>query len=80
MWNKVLPVLQAAPEETRTSALNAHLEVTALTKQQRLASRHRADAASKAMTLTIALCRHAWLCLAGINDDAMSQTEELLSI
>ena len=75
-WNKVLPVLQAAPEETRAAALNVHLETT-LAKQRRLALHHTADAASKSLTSAISLRRHAWQRSAGINDDTRSHIEEL---
>ena len=46
LWNKILPILQTAPEEVRTSAFNTHLEATTLAKQQPLAARHTADANS----------------------------------
>ena len=70
LWNKILLVLQAAPEEFRASALNTYLEATPLAKQQCLASRHMADAASKPLASAIALRQHAWLQSAGITDDS----------
>ena len=30
LWNKILPILQAAPEDVRATALNTHLEATTL--------------------------------------------------
>ena len=77
LWSKRLPILQAAPEETRAAVLNTHLEATTLAKQQCLASRHTADATSKAMTSAIALKRHAWLRSVGITDYARSHIEDL---
>ena len=59
LWNKILPVLQAAPEEIRASVLITHLEATTLAKQQRLASCHTADNASESLASAIALRRHA---------------------
>ena len=75
LWYKILPVLQA--EEVRTAALNTHLEATTLAKQQRLASHHTADTASKSLASAIALRRHAWLWSARINDNARARIEDL---
>ena len=77
LWNKILPVLQAAPEEIRTSALNTHLEATTLAKQQRFSSRHTADASSKSLASAIALRWHIWLRAVGITDNAWSRIEDL---
>ena len=75
LWNKVLPTLQAAPEDSR--ALNINLEASTLAKQQRIAVRHSADAASKAMATAVALRHHAWLRSDGITDDTRSRIEDL---
>ena len=53
LWNKVLSVLQIAPEDAKTSALSTHLEASTLAKQQHIATHHIAGAASKAMASAI---------------------------
>ena len=77
LWNKILPVIQTAPESSKTEALNIHAEASTLAKQQRIASCHTADAASKAMANSIPLRRHTWLRSAGISDDTRSRIEDL---
>ena len=59
LWYKVLPALKNAPEATKQELLNAYTEATTLAKQQRVASRNTADAASKAMATSIVIRRHA---------------------
>ena len=61
LWNKILPLLEAAPVSVKSEAITIHTEASTLTKQQRIASHDTADAASKAMATSVALRRRAWL-------------------
>ena len=74
LWDKILLTLQVAPEAIRSKILNTYTEASTLAKQQRIATRHTADAA---MSTSIALRRHVWLCSSNILDDTKTQIEDL---
>ena len=77
LWPRVLPALEVAPEDIRQLCLNAHAEALTLSKHQRLASRHVADATAKNLASIITLRRHAWLQSANIMDDIKTRIENL---
>ena len=77
LWTRVLPALEAAPEDSRALFLSAYSEALTVAKHQRLASRHSTDVASKSMTSAIGLWRHARLRSSGITEDAQSHIEDL---
>ena len=77
LWSRVLPALQVAPEENRQIFLNGHAEALTVSKHQRLASRHIADATAKILSSAITLRRHAWLRAANIVEDVKTRIENL---
>ncbi|XP_078241458.1 uncharacterized protein LOC144586699 [Pogona vitticeps] len=77
LWSRVLPALEVAPEDIRQLCLNTHAEALTVSKYQRLAARHVAEATSKNFASIITLRRHAWLCSANIVEDIKSRVENL---
>ena len=53
LWDKILRTLQAMPDPLKTEDLNIYTETNTLAKQQRVAAKHTADTASKAMLTSI---------------------------
>ena len=77
LWETVLPALQVAPEDIRQTCLNAHAEALTVSKHQRLASRHVADANARNLASIITLRRHAWLRSANIVEDIKARIKNL---
>ena len=77
LWSRVLPALEAAPEDIRQLCLDTHAEALTVSKYQRLAARHVAEATSKNFANVITLRRHAWLRAANIVEDIKSRVENL---
>ena len=77
LWSRILPVLQVAPKDIRQLCLDIHAEALTVSKHQRLASRHIADATAKNFASLITLRKHAWLRSANIVDDIKTRVENL---
>ncbi|XP_078235549.1 uncharacterized protein LOC144584086 [Pogona vitticeps] len=77
LWARVLPALQVAPEDIRQVCLDAYAEAQTVSKHQRLASRHVADANARNLASIITLRRHAWLRSANIMDDIKARIKNL---
>ena len=77
LWERVLSSLQEALDDVRPFLLNTFDEAVNVSTHQLLALRHSADIASKTMTSSILLRRHAWLRSSGINEDARARIEAL---
>ncbi|XP_078234349.1 uncharacterized protein LOC144583721 [Pogona vitticeps] len=77
LWARVLPTLQVAPEDIRQVCLDAYAEAQTVSKHQRLASRHVADANARNLASIITLRRHAWLHSANIMDDIKARIKNL---
>ncbi|XP_078242567.1 uncharacterized protein LOC144587084 [Pogona vitticeps] len=77
LWSRVLPALQTAPEDIRQLCLDTHAEALTVSKYQRLAARHVAEATSKNFASLITLRRHAWLRSANIVEDIKTRVENL---
>ena len=73
LWDKILPMLQTLPDPSKTDTLNVSEEAYTLTRQQKFAAKHKADTASKSITVR----RHAWLRMANILDDTKIKIEDL---
>ena len=56
LWNEVLPALNAAPEDIRSSCLAHHQEAMSLACQERITARHVVEASSKQLATVVALC------------------------
>ena len=77
LWTRVLPALQVASEDIRQMCLNSHAEALTVSKHQRLASRHVADATPRNLASIITLRRYAWLRSANIVDDIKARIKNL---
>ncbi|XP_078233615.1 uncharacterized protein LOC144583550 [Pogona vitticeps] len=77
LWSRVLPALQMAPDDIRQLCLDTHAEALTVSKYQRLAARHVAEATSKNFASLITLRRHAWLRSANIVEDIKTRVENL---
>ncbi|KAJ7324845.1 hypothetical protein JRQ81_017865 [Phrynocephalus forsythii] len=73
---KMLPVLDALPDDLRDKATSYHAEALSLLDYETIAARHAADAASKQLAMAVFLRRHAWLRTANITDDARNRIED----
>lgn len=77
LWNTVLPLFQALPNEVKTTATSLHKEAMSLSKQELIAARHLVDVSSRQATTAIALRRHAWLKATTLPEDAKTRIEEM---
>lgn len=78
LWNKIMPIVNSLPDELHPKCTSYHLDAMTLVRQEQAAAHHTADAASKQITTSIALCRHAWLCSATTPDDTRGRIKDLL--
>ncbi|KAJ7338768.1 hypothetical protein JRQ81_012670 [Phrynocephalus forsythii] len=73
---KMLPVLDALPDDLRDKATSYHAEALSLLDYETIAAQHAADAASRQLATAVFLHRHAWLRTANITDNARNRIED----